>query len=116
MKQRKQSLAVITKQGTIRVGLSEILYLEKELRIICVHTRTMVYRYYGTFKNLPECLDRRFCRCHNSFFVNLEKVRVIRRYELELDNGEMIKISQRYYPATRHTYRTFIMSEEEIKP
>jgi len=115
MKQIEQSLAVITKQETIRVGLSEILYFEKELRIISVHTRSKIYRYYGTFKDLPECLDRRFYRCHNSFFVNLEKIKVLRRYELELENGETIRISQRCYPAMRHTYLTFIMSGEGLK-
>ena len=45
-------------------------------------------------KDLPET---RFCRCHHSCVVNLEKVRSYNNRELELSNGMTLPVSRRRY-------------------
>ncbi len=104
----KEFFAVITKQGTTRVRMEDIIYFEKELRRIHLHTKDDVLSFYGSFRNLGELLDERFCRCHCSFVVNLEKVKSISRYMLSLESGESLRVSQRFYPNTRKRYRAFL--------
>ena len=100
----KEFFAVVTKQGTTRLRMEDILYFEKELRRIHVHTTDGVYSFYGSFGSLSERLDERFCRCHCSFVVNLEKVQSMKRYVLNLESGELLAISQRFYPYTKLRY------------
>ena len=100
----KEYFAVVTKQGTTRIRMADILYFEKELRRIHVHTADEVYSFYGSFGSLSERLDERFCRCHCSFVVNLEKVKGMKRYALNLETGEQLAVSQRFYPHTRLRY------------
>ncbi|MDD2483871.1 MAG: LytTR family DNA-binding domain-containing protein [Eubacteriales bacterium] len=104
----KEYFAVITKQGTTKVRMEDIVYFEKELRKIHLHTEEDVLSFYGSFRSLDERLDERFCRCHYSFVVNLEKVKAVSRYRLNLDNGEILTVSQRFYPNTRKQYTAFL--------
>jgi len=45
-------------------------------------------------KDLPET---RFCRCHHSCIVNLEKVKSYNKKELKLTNGMTLPVSRRRY-------------------
>lgn len=105
---KKQYFAVVTKQGTTKIKMDDILYFEKDLRRIHVHTTEGIYSFYGSFENLEKMIDYRFCRCHYSVVVNLSKIDSLERYSLRLESGENLTISQRKYPSTRTRYRTFL--------
>jgi len=109
-KVRRKYFAVITKQGTTRLYMRDILYFEKDLRRIHVHTANEVYSYYGSFKDLEILVDSRFCRCHYSLMVNLDKVKSIKRYVIHLENGEILTVSQRMYLSTKTCYLAFLNS------
>lgn len=49
-----------------------------------------------------------FCRCHNSFFVNLAHVTELVRYEARLDNGAVIPVSKRFYKPAVEQYIAFL--------
>lgn len=108
-KLRKQYFIVITKQGTAKIDMDDILYFEKDLRKVNVHTTDGIYSYYGSFKDLHGILDYRFCRCHYSIIVNLSKIISLERYIAYLEGGETITVSQRKYPYTRIQYLTFLI-------
>ena len=42
-----------------------------------------------------------FCRCHQSFLVNLEHVEAIRRYELTLKGNRKVPVSKLRYDSTK---------------
>lgn len=42
---------------------------------------------------LPEA---RFCRCHNSFLVNMGRIREVKGREIVMENGERIPVGRRY--------------------
>jgi DNA-binding LytR/AlgR family response regulator len=109
-KVRRKYFAVITKQGTTRLYMKDILYFENDLRRIHVHTVHEVYSYYGSFKDLEVLVDDRFCRCHYSLMVNLDKVKSIERYVINLENGEILTVSQRKYLLTKARYLAFLSS------
>ena len=106
--EKKQYFVVITKQGTTKIKIEDILYFEKELRRIHVHTTEGILSFYGSFKSLERMVDYDFCRCHYSVIVNLNKINHLERYELRLEGGEILTISQRKYPTTRMRYLAFL--------
>ena len=97
-------LVLSRKQGTTRIKIDDILYFEKELRIIHVYTEDDIYSFYGSFKELKKMIDKRFCRCHNSFIVNLNKTVHLERYEIHLVNGAVLSVSQRRYSHTKKSF------------
>lgn len=105
--QQKRYFFVITKQGMTKIKMDNILYFEKDLRRINVHTTDGVCSYYGSFKNLINMLDVRFCRCHYSLIVNLSKIESMERYLIHLEGGEVLTVSQRKYPFTRSCYLAY---------
>ncbi len=114
-------LVLSKRQGMTRIKLDDILYFEKGLRIIHVHTEDDIYSFYGSFKELKNMIDERFCRCHNSIIVNLNKTVHLRRYEIHLVNGEVLCVSQRRYSYTKkrflkHLYENFscIMKDDIV--
>ena len=104
----KPFFAVTTKCGTKRLRTSEILYFERDLRKIHVHTTEGIFSYYGEFDNLGSRLDGRFCRCHCSYVVNLDKVTELRRNALDLEDGEVLKVSQTFYRNTRICFLAYL--------
>lgn len=99
---------VITKQGTTKLNMKEILYFEKERRLVHVYTRNGLTRYYGSFKSLIDILGSEFYRCHAGFIVNLSKIEKMERYCIHLEGEIHIPVSQRKYPKTKESYINYI--------
>ncbi len=103
-RKRKQYFIIETRKGITKLKTDSINYFEKDLRLVHVHADGGIYSFYESFKNLEKIIDDRFCRCHNSYIVNLDKVVRVERYNTHLANGEMVPISQRFYSSTRYCY------------
>lgn len=81
--------------GTIPVR--EILYLERVLRQTRIKTTTgEVWSKEEPAKLLQGAVGERFARCHQSYWVNLEKAKVWNRAEFTLEDGTRIPISRTY--------------------
>lgn len=52
---------------------------------------------------LPSC----FVRCHVSYYINMNHIRELRRYEMILHNGKSILISQRRYKDVENAFFRF---------
>jgi DNA-binding LytR/AlgR family response regulator len=106
--ERRGYFVVITKQGTTKLMIEDILFFEKELRRIHVQTIHGRYSYYGTFRSLQAVIDQDFFQCHASYIVNLAKIIRLERYLIYLEGGEKILVSQRKYPKTKERYHRYI--------
>lgn len=49
-----------------------------------------------------------FCRCHNSFLVNLSHVAVFMRNQVTMANGAVYPVSRRYYTSALKKYFAFL--------
>ena len=59
-------------------------------------------------------LDKeRFVMCHNSFIVNMEKIRIFGRAEITLRSGDKVPISRSHWKQTRDTFEKW--TEENMK-
>lgn len=64
---------------------------------IKLHTNNGIYEFYGKLKDL-EKIDSRFCRCHNSYLINIDYVKEYHHKSriLLMQNGHECLVSYRY--------------------
>lgn len=78
-----------------RIPLQEILYFESQNYTLLVHTKTCVYKTRLSLRELEIQLSSAdFLRVHASFLVNLHYIIRITKEDVEMQNGQLIKISR----------------------
>lgn len=81
-----------------KMFLDDIYYFEIRGRVIYAHTKEETAAFYEKIGILEKMLwQKGFFRCHKSFLVNLEYVKVYDRQEISLDNGEKVIMAKRRY-------------------
>ncbi len=109
----EQCLVLQDRSKLVRIPHDRILYLETKNRGVEIHfadcgddPSSIWWRgKLGEFeKQLPSAL---FCRCHNSFLVNLHYMQYINRYEAALANGRRLPVSKTYYREIRNAFAYF---------
>lgn len=104
---RQASIVITTKDGgnVVSVPCASIEYLERRERITRIVTTS---GEYVVRDKLADVLDRlpesTFARCHNSYAVNLVRVREIHAADLLLDNGTKVLVSRSYSKRFRERY------------
>jgi len=85
--------------------LQEIVFFEKNMRKVLIHTLEEDYTVIMTTRDLLANLDDNFVRVHNSYVINIRFVREIRNDYLTLDKDKSpdiwIPISKNYKLAAR---------------
>ena len=87
------------------IPLNDIIYLEKNLRKIIVHTRKGDISFYGKFCDIMPFLDGRFVCCHKSFVLNMAEICLLSRDEILMSNGGCIKFGKHCYDRLVHHYK-----------
>lgn len=89
------SIQIGNRQGTWRVRLADLIYVESAARVLTVHTRTQGdIQYYDKLDVLEAaCADARFLRCHKSYLVNLDFVQAIVNERIRLLDGREVPVS-----------------------
>lgn len=81
------------------INYEDIYYFEtaSAAHKIKLHTKNGIYEFYGKLKDL-EKLDSRFCRCHNSYLVNINYIKEYtpKSGTLLMNNGHKCLVSYRY--------------------
>lgn len=103
-----KSFVVSQKGGSYRIPYNDILYFENELRRIHIHTEEEKFSYYGRFEDLIYQLDERFKKCHNSYIVNISKVKALEHKHFRLENDKVIPISRTYYPEMKKNFFAYL--------
>ncbi len=92
----EQTLMLDTADGTVRVPLYEIRWIEVQRNYVTIHAA----EDYTVKKSLSEVeaeLDEGFMRTGRSFIVNLKQVRRIGKTEVILADGSTVPLSRGYY-------------------
>ncbi len=104
--ERKSNLVIRTTDGiTASIPCRDIIYLERRDRKTVIVTHNRRYEVRDRISNIFDMLPRgRFARCHNSFAVNLDKIKEIDSRSVHMRNGAGIIISRGYSKAFREEY------------
>lgn len=85
------------KGGRGVIKTSDIYYVESQLRIVHIHTFDAYSAYYARLDEIESMLKENFVRVHQSFIVNMDKIKIIKNKQIELYNGVKIPISKSKY-------------------
>lgn len=92
----------------------EIEYIERDKRITKIHTLNGIVLTTMKMSEVEAYLDKeRFVMCHNSFIVNMEKIRIFGRAEITLRSGDKVPISRSHWKQTRDIFERW--TEENMK-
>lgn len=96
LRDREKSMLLSTAEGTVRLPLYEIRYLEVVRNYVTVHAGED-YSVKRTLNDMEKELDESFCRTHRSYLVNLRFVKKITRSEVILKDGTAIPLARGQY-------------------
>ena len=104
----KKTLEVRHNRTTSEIPLDQIYYLESDLRQINVYgdiPHQPICTFYGKIADLPAMLyENGFLQVGRSDVVNLQYVRSIRNYKVELRSGVELNASRQDFPTIRNAW------------
>lgn len=101
----KWFLVLPCRKNEIVLEEGEISFIERDKRLTRIHTEQGNVITTMKISEVYEYLDHtKFVLCHNSFIVNLEKVRIFNRSEITLRSGEVIPISRSHWKSTKEIF------------
>lgn len=83
------------------VPLQDILYFERQNKVIQIVTTHGADDFYGTIKGISNQLSPSFLQIHESTIINVSKVLVFEYDKVELTNGDVLLISQSHRKQAR---------------
>lgn len=111
---RKRFLVLPYRKNEFVLDEEGIEYIERDKRITKIHTLTGIVLTTMKMSEVEAYLDKeRFVMCHNSFIVNMEKIRIFGRAEITLRSGDKVPISRSHWKQTRDTFERW--TEENMK-
>lgn len=91
------------------IKFSDIYYIEAYQHRVLLHTKNDSIRWNGTLSSMEQLLPYSlFCRCHNSFIVNMAYISSIVRYEIKLYTGNVVPVSKLLFLKTSEKYIQFL--------
>lgn len=101
---------------TLRAGnravvlpLDQIWYIESHNHTVEVWGAREAQTFWARLSQVEELLPPgHFCRCHNSFLVNLEHVAQVGRREVLLDDGRSVLVSRSYSESAQEQFVRYL--------
>lgn len=104
---RERMILVESVEGTRRIRVKEIVYVEVLAHYIFIHTEKRQFKARGNMKSWEEQLKSfGFSRIHKSYLVNMAKVETISGKVL-VANGKTIPISRNYRDSFMQDYMKY---------
>lgn len=94
---------------TVSLAMADIRYIESYNHNIIVHQTEGDRTYFLSLTDFEKQMPRnQFCRCHNSYLVNMAYVEEIGRMELSLRGGGRLPVGRTYYKALQSAFIRYI--------
>ena len=101
-------LSVKSKTRQYSLKMTDVLYVENQLKKLLIHTKEETIDLYGAMKDIEAQTGDGFFRCHRGYLVNLGHIKSYSKDEILLDNGERIMIAKERYPEFIKAYMHFL--------
>lgn len=91
------SMVIQLKNKKIKIPFKDIFFIESRRIYLFIHLADDVVRYHAKISEILEVLPNgTFIRCHQSYIVNIEKIKSMHRYGITIIDNQDIPISKRY--------------------
>lgn len=108
-------LLLNTHEGSYKIKMSEIIYLEADGKYTIIRTKNKSYRVRINLKYMEEKLpDSKFIRCGKSFVAGFAHISNHDSSVILFDNGEKASIGVRYITKFKVGFQNYIMRYNEV--
>jgi DNA-binding LytR/AlgR family response regulator len=109
--QKNRFIIIETKQGTVKIFINSIIFIEVFAREIFIHTKEKSYTVIGRLKNFAEALPKRlFVKIDKSHIINVHNIETISKSNVILKNGETLTVSRNHRQSLNETFVSYIKS------
>ena len=96
------------KNEIYKVLIKDIVYFEKNKRLLIVHVTNKEYMCYSKLDEYLWLEKQNFMICHNSYMINLTRVKTFKQHFFFMDNGKEIPISRANLQKTKEAYLNYL--------
>ena len=106
---RKRVGIVVQRGGEFYiVEAPSLLYMESRGRVIRIVTDEEILETYSKIDSFSYQLDKRFCQCHKSYLVNMERVKRFCGDSFLMENGDSVPVSQSRRKEVRQQFLNYM--------
>lgn len=93
-KKKEEYILISMRNNSVRLALSEIIYVESVKHKIIFHTKDVEYEIFGTMRDYESRLEKNnFFRCNSGYLINLMMVKGVKDDMVNV-GGHELKISR----------------------
>jgi DNA-binding LytR/AlgR family response regulator len=100
-------LLVAAPDGTVRVMLGDIYYIEAFAHSSVINTKDGAFETKQSISELEKAVGDGFVRCHRSYLAGLAHISRITKSEVVLDGGGSIPLSRRLYKDVNRAFISY---------
>lgn len=107
----QESMQINISGEILTIPLAEILYIESQGHLAVIHVSRQggkavkSYRFYSSLGSLEQQLSEKgFLRIQKSYLVNMRRIKKYQCTEAVLDNGTVLKVSEKTYAEQKKQY------------
>lgn len=104
----KRTIAIVTKGMVSNIKVDEICYLESDKRTLYLHlnneVRTANIKMQDVLNRLPDT----FIQCHQSYAVNMDKIKNLSMDGAQLYDGKIVPVSRQKYSTVRMRFLKYV--------
>lgn len=104
----QERLFVKTRNRSLTIDKSHILYVESRMRKVEIHLADEVIETYATMNGMEKQLGGGFYRCHRGFLVNMAYILEYDTSEISLSNGEKVYMAKEKYNEFVKVYMKYL--------
>ena len=106
--QSGKMLTLKTKKGMDVIKLSDIIYVMSDKRKVVFLTENGEKSFYYKLDEIEEMLGESFLRCHQSYIVNMKKIKLFVEDGLTLNDETFVPVSRKKYYSSKKLYLSYI--------
>jgi DNA-binding LytR/AlgR family response regulator len=107
-----KTFTVRKKQGIFVFPIDDIIYMEKNLRKINIHTVDQQIEFYGRFADVVPLLDERFMYCHRSYVINMDKIVWMQKNYIYVSGNETIFFGHDSFSRAKKIFVKYLMGKQ----
>ena len=97
------------------IPVDGIVFMEKSMRKIRVHTKDGIVEFYGKFSDIAEYLDERFMCCHRSYIINMDEIVLMNCRKIFVSSNDCIDLGRDTYSRARKAYGSYLSAAGKRK-
>ena len=107
----KQYFAIGNGNHPTQIKMSDILWVERNLRKIRVVTAGKVYEFYEKMKNVRPQLDQRFYPCLQGCYINLDQVKTMQGQGIIFDEENIYYLGRANFIKAKNAFKKYLKKD-----